>query len=98
MKPKQEYKQLDGQERQTIAACFELRFPSHCDQGCRQPTALQTPHSGGAQHPTSDVGRAASSQSGWMNGWLRKTLDWLTPLEVYSQWLAKLENFPDVIQ
>jgi len=33
-----------------------------------------------------------------MNGRPRKTLGWLTPFEVYSQWLAKLEHSPDVIQ
>jgi IS30 family transposase len=33
-----------------------------------------------------------------MNGRPRKTLGWLTPFEVYSQWLAKLELSPDVIQ
>jgi IS30 family transposase len=33
-----------------------------------------------------------------MNGRPRKTLGWLTPLEVYGQWLAKLEHSPDTIQ
>lgn len=33
-----------------------------------------------------------------MNGRPRKTLGWLTPFEVYSQWLARLEHSPDVIQ
>lgn len=33
-----------------------------------------------------------------MNGRPRKTLGWLTPLEVYGKWLAKLEHSPDVIQ
>lgn len=33
-----------------------------------------------------------------MNGRPRKTLGWLTPLEAYSQWLAKLEVSPDSIQ
>jgi IS30 family transposase len=33
-----------------------------------------------------------------MNGRPRQTLGWLTPLEVYGQWLAKLENSPDTIQ
>ena len=33
-----------------------------------------------------------------MNGRPRKTLDWATPFEVYSQWLARLEHFTDVIQ
>ena len=33
-----------------------------------------------------------------MNGRPRKTLGWLTPFEVYSQWLARLEHFTDVIQ
>jgi transposase, IS30 family len=33
-----------------------------------------------------------------MNGRPRKTLGWLTPFEVYSQWLAKLEHSPDTIQ
>lgn len=28
----------------------------------------------------------------------RKTLDWATPLEVYSQWLARLEQGLDAIQ
>jgi len=33
-----------------------------------------------------------------MNGRPRKTLGWLTPFEVYSQWLDKLELSPDIIQ
>jgi IS30 family transposase len=33
-----------------------------------------------------------------MNGRPRKTLGWLTPLEVYGQWLAKLEHSPNLIQ
>ena len=33
-----------------------------------------------------------------MNGRPRKTLGWLTPLEVYGQWLAKLQHSPDTIQ
>lgn len=33
-----------------------------------------------------------------MNGRPRKTLGWLTPLEVYGQWLNKLEHTPDTIQ
>ena len=33
-----------------------------------------------------------------MNGRPRKTLGWLTPFEVYSQWLARLEHSPDIIQ
>jgi IS30 family transposase len=33
-----------------------------------------------------------------MNGRPRKTLGWMTPLEVYSQWLARLEHTPDVVQ
>lgn len=33
-----------------------------------------------------------------MNGRPRKTLGWLTPLEVYGQWLAKLEHSPDIVQ
>ena len=33
-----------------------------------------------------------------MNGRPRKTLGWLTPLEVYGQWLARLEHTPDVVQ
>jgi IS30 family transposase len=33
-----------------------------------------------------------------MNGRPRKTLDWATPLEVYSQWLARLEQDPSTIQ
>ena len=33
-----------------------------------------------------------------MNGRPRKTLGWLTPFEVYSQWLARLEHSPDVMQ
>jgi IS30 family transposase len=33
-----------------------------------------------------------------MNGRPRKTLGWLTPLEVYGQWLNKLELSPDSIQ
>ena len=33
-----------------------------------------------------------------MNGRPRKTLGWLTPLEVYGEWLAKLEHSHDVIQ
>ena len=33
-----------------------------------------------------------------MNGRPRKTLGWLTPFEVYRQWLARLEHSTDVIQ
>jgi IS30 family transposase len=33
-----------------------------------------------------------------MNGRPRKTLGWLTPLEVYGQWLNKLQHTPDSIQ
>jgi IS30 family transposase len=33
-----------------------------------------------------------------MNGRPRKVLDWATPLEVYSQWLARLEQGPEAIQ
>ena len=33
-----------------------------------------------------------------MNGRPRKTLGWLTPLEVYGQWLTKLQHTPDSIQ
>lgn len=33
-----------------------------------------------------------------MNGRPRKTLDWATPLEVYSAWLAKLSAEPQVVQ
>lgn len=33
-----------------------------------------------------------------MNGRPRKTLGWLTPFEVYGQWLGKLEHAPDSIQ
>lgn len=33
-----------------------------------------------------------------MNGRPRKTLGWATPFEVYSQWLARLEHAPDLIQ
>ena len=33
-----------------------------------------------------------------MNGRPRKTLGWDTPFEVYSEWLAKLEVNPDIIQ
>lgn len=33
-----------------------------------------------------------------MNGRPRKTLGWNTPFEVYSQWIAKLEASPDIIQ
>ena len=32
-----------------------------------------------------------------MNGRPRKTLAWSTPLEVYGQWLARLELQPDVV-
>lgn len=33
-----------------------------------------------------------------MNGRPRKTLGWHSPLEVYSQWLARLQLQPDIIQ
>ena len=33
-----------------------------------------------------------------MNGRPRKTLDWASPLEVYGQWLARLQLTPDTIQ
>lgn len=33
-----------------------------------------------------------------MNGRPRKTLDWSSPLEVYSQWLARLQHDPNAIQ
>ena len=33
-----------------------------------------------------------------MNGRPRKTLGWLSPLEVYGQWLARLQIKPDTIQ
>ena len=33
-----------------------------------------------------------------MNGRPRKTLDWATPFEVYSGWLARLQTQPDAIQ
>lgn len=33
-----------------------------------------------------------------MNGRPRKTLGWLSPLEVYGQWLTKLQHSPDTIQ
>ena len=33
-----------------------------------------------------------------MNGRPRKTLDWYSPLEVYEQWLTKLQHSPDTIQ
>ena len=33
-----------------------------------------------------------------MNGRHRKTLDWALPLEVYGQWLARLQITPDTIQ
>ena len=33
-----------------------------------------------------------------MNGRPRKTLGWFTPMEVYGQWLAKLEHSPDTLQ
>jgi len=33
-----------------------------------------------------------------MNGRPRKTLGWLSPLEVYSQHLARLQSQPDVLQ
>ena len=32
-----------------------------------------------------------------INGRPRKTLGWCSPLEVYGQWLAKLETQPDAI-
>lgn len=33
-----------------------------------------------------------------MNGRPRKTLDWCSPHEVYSGWLAKLEESPQILQ
>ena len=33
-----------------------------------------------------------------MNGRPRKTLGWCTPLQVYGQWLTKLQHSPDTIQ
>jgi transposase, IS30 family len=32
-----------------------------------------------------------------INGRPRKTLGWSSPLEVYGQWLAKLQTQPDLV-